>query len=217
MPFKTNLKGFEQLWNELNVLKNLFKSKRQREMEREIAIQRALALHRNQISKLEQHEKQYVEKALRAKRQSDRVNFGRLCAMVSQTINQRRATESQLLHFETILQKRDQYRLMNEFAGGLKAMAKSVSDVLRDFDAEDMLKDVEVSMVKSHEMETAMDLVLDRISATGFSESASVDAIAAEDIESLLSERGNAEMEIANIDQQIKTGLKAIEDHLTQK
>ena len=185
-------------------------------MERDIAIQRALALHRNQIGKLEQHEKQYVEKALRAKRQNDRVNFGRLCAMVSQTINQRRATESQLLHFETILQKRDQYRLMNEFAGGLKAMAKSVSDVLRDFDAEDMLKDVEVSMVKSHEMETAMDLVLDRISATGFSESASVDAIAASDIESILSERGEAEMQIANIDQQIKTGLKAIESHLSQ-
>ncbi len=36
------------------MLKNLFKSKRQREMEREIAIQRALALHRNQIGKLEQ-------------------------------------------------------------------------------------------------------------------------------------------------------------------
>ncbi len=47
---------------------NLFKSKRQREMDREIAIQRALGLHRQQIAKLQQHERQYMEKAIRARK-----------------------------------------------------------------------------------------------------------------------------------------------------
>ena len=96
---------------------NLFKSHRQREMDREIAMQRTLTSHRQLVKKLEKHERQYMEKALRAKKQGDAGNFGQLCGMVAQTINQRRGIESQLLRFETMMQKRDQFRSMKEFAG----------------------------------------------------------------------------------------------------
>jgi hypothetical protein len=190
----------------------LFKSKRQRELEREIAIQRALGLHRQHANKLHQHERQYMEKALRAKKAGDKVNFQRLCRMVAQTTNERRAVESQLLYFETILQTRDKVRLFKDFAGGMKAMAKSIGDVFRDFDAGDILKDVETALAQSTQLESTMSLVLDRISATEMTSSSGAEAISAEDIERIVA--GQETAGEASIDKEIEAGLKAIEREL---
>lgn len=192
----------------------LFKSKRQRELEREIAIQRALGLHRQHANKLQQHERQYMEKAVRAKKAGDKINFQRLCRMVAQTTNERRAVESQLLYFETILQTRDKVRLFKDFAGGMKAMAKSIGDVFRDFDAGDILKDVETALAQSTQLESTMSLVLDRISATEMTSSAGADTISAEDIERIVA--GQETAAEANIDKEIEAGLKAIERELAQ-
>ena len=191
----------------------LFKSKQQRELERDIAIQRALGLHRQHANKLQQHERQYMDKALRAKRAGDKANFQRLCRMVAQTINERRAVESQLLYFETILQTRDKVRLFKDFAGGMKAMAKSIGDVFRDFDAGDMLKDVETALAQSSQLETTMSLVLDRISASQMTGAAVTDGITAEDIERIVAQQETADR--TNIDKEIEAGLKAIERELT--
>ncbi|TVS20890.1 MAG: hypothetical protein EA424_01675 [Planctomycetaceae bacterium] len=195
------------------MFEKLFKSKQQRELDREIAIQRALALHRQHASKLQQHERQYMEKAVRAKRSGDKVNFQRLCAMVAQTTNERRAVESQLLYFETILQTRDKVRLFKDFAGGMKAMAKSIGDVFREFDAGDMLKDVETALAQSGQLETTMSLVLDRISASQMTGAAVTDGITAEDIERIVAQQETADR--VNIDKEIEAGLKAIERELT--
>ena len=191
----------------------LFKSKQQRELERDIAIQRALGLHRQHANKLQQHERQYMDKALRAKRAGDKANFQRLCRMVAQTTNERRAVESQLLYFETILQTRDKVRLFKDFAGGMKAMAKSIGDVFRDFDAGDMLKDVETALAQSSQLETTMSLVLDRISASQMTGAAVTDGITAEDIERIVAQQETADR--TNIDKEIEAGLKAIERELT--
>lgn len=190
----------------------LFKSKRQRELEREIAIQRALGMHRQHANKLQQHERQYMEKALRAKKAGDKINFQRLCRMVAQTTNERRAVESQLLYFETILQTRDKVRLFKDFAGGMRAMAKSIGDVFRDFDAGDILKDVETALAQSSQLETTMSLVLDRISATEMTSSSVAEAITAEDIERIVA--GQETSGEASIDKEIEAGLKAIEREL---
>jgi hypothetical protein len=195
------------------MFEKLFKSKQQRELDREVAIQRALALHRQHASKLQQHERQYMEKAVRAKRSGDKVNFQRLCAMVAQTTNERRAVESQLLYFETILQTRDKVRLFKDFAGGMKAMAKSIGDVFREFDAGDILKDVETALAQSGQLETTMSLVLDRISASQMTGAAVTDGITAEDIERIVAQQETADR--VNIDKEIEAGLKAIERELT--
>ncbi|MCL4205619.1 MAG: hypothetical protein KJ000_24320 [Pirellulaceae bacterium] len=194
------------------MFKKLFKSKQQRELEREVAIQRALGLHRQHAAKLQQHERQYMEKAVRAKRAGDKVNFERLCRMTAQTTNERRAIESQLLYFETILQTRDKVRLFKDFAGGMKAMAKSIGDVFREFDAEDILKDVETALAQSGQLETTMSLVLDRISSSQMTGATITNGITAEDIERIITEQDTADR--TNIDKEIEAGLKAIEREL---
>lgn len=195
------------------MFQNLFKSKRQRELDRDIAIQRALTIHRQHAAKLARHERQYMEKAIRAKKSGDKANLQRLCRMVAQTINERRAIESQLLYFETILQTRDKVRLFKDFAQGMKAMARSIGDVFRDFDAGDVMRDVETALAQSSQLETAMSMVLDRISATEMAAPTDVEGIGAEDIERIISDQAVAQE--ANMDKEIEAGLKAIERELT--
>lgn len=194
---------------------HIFKSKRQRELERDIAIQRALGMHRQHINKLQQHERQYMEKSLRARKSGDKLNFSRLCGMVAQTMNERRAIESQLLHFETILQTRDKARLFGEFAGGMKAMARSIGEVFRELNTKEMLTDVETALAQSTQLEATMDLVLDRISSSGLAQP-SGEGVSAADIERIVSEQAVAEESGgAAIDKDIEAGLSAIERELT--
>ena len=194
---------------------NLFKSKRERELGREIAMQRTMSSDRQLIKKLEKHEHQYMEKALRAKKQGDQGNFKQLCGMVAQTTNQRRGIESQLLRFETMMQKRDQFRSMKEFAGGLKAMAHSISDVVKEVDADQMIRDVETSLMNNQQMETTMDMVLDRISESGLTENVPEGGISANDVERIVGDQAAAEEANAGVDREIEAGLKAIERELT--
>lgn len=191
---------------------NLFKSKQKREMERSIAIQRALAMHRQQAKKLEQHERGYMEKAIRAKKAGDLVNFQRLCAMVAQTMNERRAIESQLLYFETMLQTRDKARLFQEFAVGMKAMTKSIGDAFAGINTTEIMNDLENAMQQSDRMESAMNLVLDRISANQSMTTVSEGGLSAENVEKMLSEQ--VAFDASDVDRQIESGLAALRDSL---
>jgi hypothetical protein len=194
---------------------NLFKSKQQREMDRNIAIQRALAMHRQQVGKLEQHERGYMEKALRAKKSGDQANFQRLCAMVAQTVNERRAIESQLLYFETMLQTRDKAKLFQEFAGGMKAMTKSISEAFAGLNTSEIMRDVETAMAQSGQMESAMNLVLDRISANQSFVGVPEGGLTATGVEQMLNEK--TVLENADFDKQIESGLAALRLTLSQQ
>lgn len=191
----------------------IFKSKRQRELERDMAIQRALSMHRQHAAKLQKHERQYMEKAIRAKKSGDKANLQRLCSMVAQTINQRRAIESQLLYFETILQTKDKVRLFKDFAQGMKAMARSIGDVFRDFDATEVLQDVESALAQSTQLENTMGIVLDRISSADVSATSDLEGIGADDIERIVAEQATSQE--TSMDSEIEAGLKAIERELT--
>jgi len=197
------------------MFRNLFKSKQQREMDRNIAIQRALSMHRQQVGKLEQHERGYMEKALRAKKSGDQANFHRLCAMVAQTVNERRAIESQLLYFETMLQTRDKARLFQEFAGGMKAMTKSISEAFAGMNTSEIMRDVETAMAQSGQMESAMNLVLDRISASQSFIGVPEGGLSAANVEQMLNEK--TVLENTDFDKQIESGLASLRLTLSQQ
>jgi len=197
------------------MLKNLFKSKRQREIERDINIQRSLTLHKQQITKLTQHERQYMEKAQRAKKMGDNANFRQLCRLIAQTTNQRRAIESQLLHFETLIQTRDRAKLFGEFAKGMKAMSLSIRDTFQDFNAEEIMTDLEKTLAQTSHMENAMSMVLDRVSAATELQTGGEDVVSAEDIEKIIN--GQESTASDSLDKDIEASLKAIEQKLRNK
>ena len=197
------------------MFKNLFKSKRQREIERDINIQRSLAQHKQQITKLTQHERQYMEKAQRAKKMGDLANFRQLCRLIAQTTNQRRAIESQLLHFETLIQTRDRAKLFGEFAKGMKAMSLSIRDTFQEFDTEEIMSDLETTLARTSQMESAMSMVLDRVSSATDLQTGGEDAVSAEDIEKIISGQETAASD--SLDKEIEAGLKAIDQKLRNK
>jgi len=197
------------------MFKKLFKSQRQREIERDINIQRSLTLHKQQIGKLTQHERQYVEKAQRAKEMGDNANFRQLCRLIAQTTSQRRAIESQLLHFETLIQTRDRAKLFGEFAKGMKAMSLSIRDTFQDFNAEEIMTDLEKTLAQTSHMENAMSMVLDRVSAATDIQTSGEGAVSAEDIEKIIN--GQESAVSGSLDKEIESSLKAIEQKLRNR
>jgi hypothetical protein len=191
-----------------------FKSKEQKEQERNIRIHTALAKQRRNIKELEKHEKGYMEKALRAKRNSDDVNYKQLCGMIARTINIRRAVESQLLKFETMLQARDQAQMMKEFAVGMKEMSQSIGDACKEFNATQIMQSFEEAINKHANIEMQMDMVLDQIS--GYEDEATVPegGLSPESIAKILDDK--AASEESSVDKQIENGLAAIRQSLKQ-
>jgi hypothetical protein len=197
------------------MFKNLFKSKRQREIERDINIQRSLSLHKQQVNKLTQHERQYMEKAQRAKKMGDTVNFRQLCKLIAQTTNQRRAIESQLLHFETLIQTRDRAKLFGEFAKGMKAMSLSIRDTFQEFNADEIMRDLDTTLAQTSQMENAMSMVLDRVSAATDIQTGGEDIVSADDIEKIIN--GQETTVSDSLDKEIEASLKAIEQKLRNR
>jgi hypothetical protein len=191
-----------------------FKSKEQKEQERNIRIHTALAKQRRNIKELEKHEKGYMEKALRAKRNGDESNFKQLCGMIARTTNTRRAVESQLLRFETMLQARDQAQMMKEFAVGMKEMSKSIGESCKEFNANQIMRSFEEAINKHSNIEMQMDMVLEQIS--GYEEEASIPegGLSSESIAKILDEK--VALEDSSLDKQIENGLAALRQTLKQ-
>ena len=191
-----------------------FKSKEQREQERNIKIQTALVKQRQNIRGLEKHEKDYMEKALRAKRNGDTNNFRQLCGMISRTVNTRRAVESQLLRFETMLQARDQAQMMKEFAVGMKAMSNSIGAACKEFNATQIMQSFEEAMGKHANIEMQMNMVLDQIA--GYEEETNVPegGLTPETVAQMLGEKSALEND--SIDKQIEAGLAALRSTIKQ-
>ena len=196
---------------------NIFKSKRRKEQERETAIRNTLLKFKRQAGQLRKDERDYMEKAVRAKNAGDSDNLKRLCALVAQTIMFRKKVESQLLYFETILQTRNQARLISEFAKGINAMSNSVNDMTKELDKSDFIGNMDRMLQQTGDMEDKMNQMVDRIAEAGdmMTEEAGANGILTSDIEKAVSEMAGASP--AEMGASIDARLKAIENELTAK
>src|SRR4030042_3248734 len=146
----------------------LFKSKQQRQLERDMAIQNVLDLHRRRIRDLNKHEHGYCEKAIRAKRQGDKSNYQKLTRLLVQTMNERRRIERALLTFEALVQTKERIEGYGQFAKGLQSATKSISSVFKNIDLSKTVTDLNMAMAQAKQMDRAMTMVLDRVSDTAF-------------------------------------------------
>ncbi|MDO4551057.1 MAG: hypothetical protein Q4C96_07380 [Planctomycetia bacterium] len=192
---------------------NLFKSKRQREQEREMTIRTAISKQRQMSNRLRKDERRFMEMAIRAKKENDTKNFKIASNLVAQTIMKRRAIDSQLLHFEIVLQIRDQARLFGEFGQGMKAMAKSVNEVFKEFNDGQMIQDLDNILQQNLSMEEMMNNVLDRITETSdtLTSDAAMQGISGEVVEKMMTESSD------DSSSEIDAQLKAIEAELAQR
>lgn len=198
-------------------LGGLFKGKQQRQLERDMAIQNVLDLHRRRIRDLNKHERGYCEKAIRAKRQGDKNNYQKLAKLLLQTMNERRRIESALLTFESLVQTKERIEGYSNFAKGLQSATKSISAVFRNIDLSKTVTDLNMAMGQAKQMDRAMGMVLDRVSDTAFEADYEGDeeAVSFEQIDSMISER--AQMAEGQVDGKIDEMLGEIENQLKKE
>jgi hypothetical protein len=118
-----------------------------------------------------------------------------------------------------MLLARDSAKLFAEFAGGIKEMSHSIRDTFKNFNADEVMSDIETMAVQTSQMQSAMDMVLDKISATSEtmneSQSDSADMVSADEIARTINSQ--FENSAGSIDKDIDAALKSIEQQIRAK
>ncbi|MBE6427849.1 MAG: hypothetical protein E7028_04560 [Planctomycetaceae bacterium] len=195
-----------------------FKSKQEREQEREMAIRSSISKQRQMSNRLRKDERRFMEMAIRAKNENDTKNFKIASQLVAQTIMKRRAIDSQLLNFEIVLQIRDQAKMFGEFGQGMKEMAKSVSEVFKDLNDGQMMKDIDNILQQNLTMEDMMNTVLDRIADTSdaMTADAASNGISIDEVEKMM-DKQISQTKQETVGNEIDAQLKAIENALANR
>ena len=193
----------------------IFKSREERKIERSIEIRKGISGIRRQINSLEKHEREYLQKAKRAKRLGGASQLNFLKQTLKKTMSQRVLMERQLLNIETACQMKDQAEAHGQFANAMNAISQAIGEMFKQTDLAKTQVQFEKAMAKAHSMEERMELFLD-ISAQsmlGAEGETSSELVSDEQIDNLISEE-IAHEEGAQIDGAVAEGLKEIEKEL---
>lgn len=193
----------------------LFKSREERRIERNLEVRKGINAVRRNISNLERNERDYLQKAKRAKSLGSNPQLNFLKQTLKKTMSQRVLMERQLLNIETAIQIKDQAEAHAQFAKSMTAISKTISEMFAQTDLAKTQVEFEKAMQKAQTMEEQMELFLDLGAQSMFgSESASSSEIISDkEIDNLINEEV-AHDETAKIDEDIAGGIKEIQEEL---
>ena len=193
----------------------LFKSREERKIERNIEIRKGINSIKRQINKLEKHEREYLDKAKRAKRLGSASQLGFLKQTLKKTMGQRVLMERQMLNIETACQIKDQAEAHGQFAGAMTAISRSIGEMFKQTDLAKTQMQFEKAMARAQNMEERMDMFLDISAQSMFgAEGATGGELVSDDqIDNLISEE-IAHEESSEIGGEIAEGLSEIEREL---
>ena len=200
----------------MGFLGNLFKSKRRRQLEREMAVQQVLGLHRRRIKELTGHERRYADMAVRARREGAKANFQQLLRLVAQTMNERRRLHSALLSFEALVQTQKRIEGYSAYAEGMQKATRAIQEVFEGLDLAGVVVKVDEAVSQARSLDAAMTNVLDRVSVSLFEtpEAAGEEAVSVEEVEKMLTEEAVGEE--ATADEEIARLLGRVEEKLKE-
>ena len=201
----------------MGFLGNLFKSKQRRQLEREMAIQNVLSLHKRRIKELTGHERRYADMAVRARREGDKSNFQKLLRLTAQTMNERRRLNSALLSFEALVQTQKRIEGYAQFAGGMDKATQAIQQVFDGLDLSNVATKVREASTQAQSLDATMNNVLDQVSMSLFEtpDDVTEGAVSVEDVEKLLTEE--AEGAEASADDEVKRLLGRVEKKLKEE
>lgn len=195
----------------------LFKSKEERRIERDMQVRQGVAQIRKQLRDLERNEKEYLDKARRAKRIGSGEQLTFLKRAIRQTIAQRMAMERQVLAIETAVQVKNQAESFAAFAKSMNAVSRSIGEVFGTVDLARTQKDFEGAMAKAHTMEDRMNIFLDMTSDTMLSDSSGDQGVISDEELDRLLESGGGEGGKPQMDPDIARELGKLERELDGK
>jgi len=140
---------------------SLFKSKAQKQMERDLQVRQAMHLLRRQAAALTRAESGFLQKAKEAKLKAATPQYSLARNALRRTIGQHRLLERQLLTLEIAAQMKDVVQGQVQFVEGLKAFSKTIDIAFGDMDLTQMQTGYERAMSKAFSIEQRIDLFLD--------------------------------------------------------
>jgi len=193
----------------------LFKSREERRIERNLEVRKGINAVKRTIGNLERNEREYLQKAKRAKSLGSGAQLNFLKQTLKKTMSQRVLMERQLLNIETAIQIKDQAEAHAQFAKSMNAISKTIGEMFAQTDLAKTQVQFEKAMQKAQTMEEQMELFLDLGAQSMFgSESASSSEIVSDkEIDNLINEEV-AHDETAKIDEDIAGGIKEIQEEL---
>ena len=196
----------------------LFKSKEEKRIERELAVRKAKATLDRQIQKQDRHEKDWLRKAVRAKRIGDERMLKTILGQVKRTQLIRSRLERSLLALETAVQAKDQIESMGVFGEAMTAVSTSIE---KAYGVKNLVKsqaEYELAMTKAKGLEARIDLFLegsfDVMTELELGEDDS--SLTDQDLERLIAEAASEEEAVTGMDDQIERGLREIEEELSK-
>ena len=194
----------------------LFKSKRDRQIERDIEIRRGVARVKRQIADLGKHEQDWLLKAQRAQEMGSTQELTFVKKTLKNTISQRRLLERQLLMMESAAQLKGQMETYQQFAESMGAVSKSIAEVFQSTDLVQTQREFESAIAKAESMEQMMDIFLSMSSGSMMEVGSATEAVTDDEIDRLLTER-QAESKQADLDPETEKDLRKIEEELRGK
>jgi len=191
----------------------LFKSRRERDLDRELEIRRGIQLIRRTIRDLEKNEKEYLVKARRAKQLGDKTQYEFLKQTIKRTASQRLLMERQLLNVETARQLKQQAEAHAQFAAAMTAISRGIGEFFGRTDLKKTQHEFARALEQAETMEQRMELFLDMTSQAMGESTGEREVVSDEEIERMVDE-GIAEDESPGLDDEIKRGLNEIRREL---
>lgn len=193
---------------------SLFKSREERRLDREVEIRKGINLIKRNIRDLKRNEKEYLEKAKKARQLGSKGQLEFLKKAVKRTASQRLLMEKQLLGIETANQIKNQSEAHAQFAKAMLAVSRSIGEMFSAMDLGKTQVKLEEALAKAESMEERMNLFLDVSGRSLFDqEGGGEEAISDAEIDELI-DREIAAEESGNVDQEIQDGLDEIQKEL---
>ncbi len=166
----------------------LFKSKKDREFEKNLEIKKGFTKFRREITSLEKNEKEWIDKYKRAKKLNNKANMDFIKANLRKTLSLRKSLESQFLLLESAVQLKNQMEAFSQFSKSILAISDAISQSYQDTDISKVQKNFERAMSQAETMSEMMDIFLDMSQNTVISDAANLDNVTDNDVDSLLEE-----------------------------
>ena len=192
----------------------LFKSRDEKELERQIRIKQFITRIRREIGDCDKKMKTYIQYAKRAKQIADQQSLATSKSGLKQVLVAKRLRERQVLHLEIAMTIRDQAEADVNFAKAMKEVSIAITELVKSVNMTEIQMQYERAMAQSETLkeqsesfiETASQTVQDR-------ESGSEQVVKDDEIDKLIEEEA-ARTEADSFDKGIEKNLKDIEKEL---
>ena len=164
----------------------LFKSKRQKEMDRKMLIRRTMKSIQKYITQLQVQKNKAIESAKQAKIQGSQQQYSLAVSALRTAMGQEKKAQEMLLNFEITLQMRDLTSMTSSFLKGMSVMSVEMKKITGDMNFTKVQKQFEDAMLGVEETTENIDMMLDNTDSSFSSIAKSSSNVSDEEIEKLI-------------------------------